>query len=254
MQRAGDGQKESRATSLFLGPKLPHQTGRENTAWAGGAGKPFLFYFQTLRLVWNTAGTTVLPQTPIIACRGYKGGWESAFSWESPNSRLTDQKWGVGELAPAIALEPENLLDLRGALESQPHSLEWARQWLSSSDPRHAATRLEPISMEKKSTLLPGTPTLHGRGLELRKWSPWYTPLVQAEYKKSIACTLQNSVLKMTIMWYLFFFLIHFTPMTESRSIHISTNDTVSFLLWLSNIPLYICITSSLSIHLSINI
>ena len=42
--------------------------------------------------------------------------------------------------------------------------------------------------------------------------------------------------------------------MTVSRSIHVSTNDSISFLLWLGNIPLYICTTSSLSIHLSMGI
>ena len=39
--------------------------------------------------------------------------------------------------------------------------------------------------------------------------------------------------------------------MTDSRSIHISTNDPILFLLWLSNIPLYIWTTSlSLNGHL----
>ena len=38
-----------------------------------------------------------------------------------------------------------------------------------------------------------------------------------------------------------------------SRSVHISANGTVLFLLWLSNIPLYICITSSLFIPLSLS-
>ena len=33
-----------------------------------------------------------------------------------------------------------------------------------------------------------------------------------------------------------------------SRSIHVAANGIISFFLWLSNIPLYICTTSSLSI------
>ena len=41
--------------------------------------------------------------------------------------------------------------------------------------------------------------------------------------------------------------------MTLSRYIHISANGTVLFLLWLSNIPLYTCTTSSLSISLLID-
>ena len=40
---------------------------------------------------------------------------------------------------------------------------------------------------------------------------------------------------------------------TDSRSIHLTTNNSISFLLWLSNIPLYTCATSSLSIHLSMD-
>ena len=176
--------------------------------WSCRKALPFLLP----DLVWNTAGTIGLPWTPITAWRGYKGGRESTFFWESLNSRFTYQKWGMGELVSHIALEPENLLDLGGALEPWPHRMAWARQWLSSSDSGHAAAWLEPISMEKKSTLLPRTPTLCGRGIALRKWSPWYTPSAQAEYKKSIACTLQNSVLKRTILWYLFFFLTYLTP------------------------------------------
>ena len=43
--------------------------------------------------------------------------------------------------------------------------------------------------------------------------------------------------------------------MTDSRSAHISRNDPIPFLfLWLSNIPLYICTTASLSIPLLIGI
>ena len=40
--------------------------------------------------------------------------------------------------------------------------------------------------------------------------------------------------------------------MAVSRSIHFSTNHPNNFFLWLSNIPLYMCTTSSLSIHLLI--
>ena len=38
--------------------------------------------------------------------------------------------------------------------------------------------------------------------------------------------------------------------LTDSRSIHLTTNNSIS-LLFMANIPLYICATSSLSIHLS---
>ena len=38
--------------------------------------------------------------------------------------------------------------------------------------------------------------------------------------------------------------------MIISRSIHVTANGIISFFLWLSNIPFYICITFSLSIHL----
>ena len=36
------------------------------------------------------------------------------------------------------------------------------------------------------------------------------------------------------------------------RSIHLAANGIISFFLELSNIPLYVCITSSLSIHSSV--
>ena len=53
-------------------------------------------------------------------------------------------------------------------------------------------------------------------------------------------CTLSD------IMWYLSFCLLH----SVWWSVHVTANDIISFFLWLSNIPFYICITSSLSIHL----
>ena len=37
-------------------------------------------------------------------------------------------------------------------------------------------------------------------------------------------------------------------------SIHVAANGIISFFLWLSNSPLYIYTTSSLSIHLSMDI
>ena len=49
---------------------------------------------------------------------------------------------------------------------------------------------------------------------------------------------------------YLFFFLTSLC-MKLSRSIYLTTNNSILFLLWLSNIPLCICATSSLSIYLS---
>ena len=39
---------------------------------------------------------------------------------------------------------------------------------------------------------------------------------------------------------------------TDSRSIHLTTNNSISF-LFMANIPLYICATSSLAIHLSVD-
>ena len=50
---------------------------------------------------------------------------------------------------------------------------------------------------------------------------------------------------------YLFFsFWLTLLRMTVSRSFYVSTKDPISFLLWLSNFPLYICTTFSLSIPL----
>ena len=42
--------------------------------------------------------------------------------------------------------------------------------------------------------------------------------------------------------------------MTDARSIHVSTNDPILFLLCLNNIPLYICTTSLLSTNLLMKI
>ena len=39
--------------------------------------------------------------------------------------------------------------------------------------------------------------------------------------------------------------------MVISRSIHVGANSIISFFLWPSNIPLYVCTTSSLSTSLS---
>ena len=49
-------------------------------------------------------------------------------------------------------------------------------------------------------------------------------------------------------IWYLFFWHVSLN-MIISSCIHITTNSIISF-LWLSRIPLYICTTSSLSVHL----
>ena len=42
--------------------------------------------------------------------------------------------------------------------------------------------------------------------------------------------------------------------MIMSRSIHVATNGIILFFLWLNNISVYICTTSSLSIHLLMDI
>ena len=47
---------------------------------------------------------------------------------------------------------------------------------------------------------------------------------------------------------------LNLLSMIISRSIHIATNGLCSFFLWLNSIPLYICITSSFSIHVSMEI
>ena len=52
-------------------------------------------------------------------------------------------------------------------------------------------------------------------------------------------------------IWVFFLFLTSLC-MTDSRSIHLTTNNSVSF-LFMANIPLYICATSSLPIHLSVD-
>ena len=51
------------------------------------------------------------------------------------------------------------------------------------------------------------------------------------------------------IIWYLSFSVISF-GIVPSRSIHVVSNDKILYFLWLSNIPLCINTTSSLSIHL----
>ena len=52
------------------------------------------------------------------------------------------------------------------------------------------------------------------------------------------------------------YFFLYFASlsMTISRSIHAAANGIISFFLWPSNIPLYICTTSSLSIPLLMGI
>ena len=42
--------------------------------------------------------------------------------------------------------------------------------------------------------------------------------------------------------------------MTDSRSIHVSTNDPISFFLWLSNIPLHVYIHTNIYIYIQIYI
>ena len=60
-----------------------------------------------------------------------------------------------------------------------------------------------------------------------------------------------------TCMWYhmvfVFVFLTSFSKII-SRSICVTAGGIISFFLWLSSIPLYICTTSSLATHLSMDI
>ena len=50
------------------------------------------------------------------------------------------------------------------------------------------------------------------------------------------------------------FLLLTLLGMIISRSIHVVANDIIAFFFIASNIPLYTCTTSSLSIHLSMDI
>ena len=51
---------------------------------------------------------------------------------------------------------------------------------------------------------------------------------------------------------FVFLFLTYFT-LYDKLQVHLTANNSISFLLRLSNIPLYICATSSLSIHLAMD-
>ena len=60
-----------------------------------------------------------------------------------------------------------------------------------------------------------------------------------------------------TYKWYhMIFSFLWFTSLTVMISgfIHVAAKDIISLFYWLSSIPLYIRITSSLSIHLSMDI
>ena len=60
-----------------------------------------------------------------------------------------------------------------------------------------------------------------------------------------------------TYKWYHMMFVFHcLTSLSTiiSRSIHVVANGIISFFLWLSNIPWYICTTFSLPIPLSMDI
>ena len=66
-------------------------------------------------------------------------------------------------------------------------------------------------------------------------------------------------ILESTYQWYCMVFVVLFLwnslSMIISRSIHVATNGIYfSFFLWLNSIPLYICITSSFSTHMSMEI
>ena len=61
-----------------------------------------------------------------------------------------------------------------------------------------------------------------------------------------------TAFLDSTYMIFAFLFLTSLY-VTGSRLMHLTTTDSNPFLLWLSNIPLYICTTSSLSVHQSMN-
>ena len=53
-----------------------------------------------------------------------------------------------------------------------------------------------------------------------------------------------SGIIQCLSFWFISFHMI------TSRSIHGAANGIVSFFLWLNNIPLYICTTSSLFMHL----
>ena len=76
-------------------------------------------------------------------------------------------------------------------------------------------------------------------------------------FANKIICTIfLDSKYLCTYMCYLFFsfWLISLCIITLSRFIHVSTNNPILFFIWLTNIPLYICTWSSLSIPLLMDI
>ena len=62
-----------------------------------------------------------------------------------------------------------------------------------------------------------------------------------------------DSILWVSIRYLFFSFWLTSLYMRVSRSIHLTIKTQFCFFLWLSNIPLYICATSSLSIPLSMD-
>jgi len=75
-------------------------------------------------------------------------------------------------------------------------------------------------------------------------------------FANKIICTIfLDSKYLCTYMCYLFFsFWLISLCMTLFMFIHISINNPILFFLWLNNIPLYICTSSSLSIPLLMDI
>ena len=100
--------------------------------------------------------------------------------------------------------------------------------------------------------------------LSLRPSLPFPLPVSSGPFSKSVSLflscpqVLQNlffsldSIYMCQHMVFVFLYLSSLC-MTVSRSIHLTTNNSFHFFLWLSNIPLYICATTSLSIHLLID-
>ena len=66
-------------------------------------------------------------------------------------------------------------------------------------------------------------------------------------------CHILDSTYKWYHMVFVFLFWTFFVSMVISRFIHVAANGIILLFLWLSNIPLYICTMSSLSIRQSMD-
>ena len=114
-------------------------------------------------------------------------------------------------------------------------------------------TYFTPASVYTSMLFSPSLPLFPSPTMSTNSFSMSMSPFLPCKQVRQYHFFVQIP-LCINILYLFYSFCITSLCITSSRFIHVSRTDSNSFFLWLSHIPLYICNTFSLSIHLLMDI